>query len=150
MSAHDTRDDIGDHIFHAKGFADEVVIGLPILPRRINRRVAAAVVNQLAGTGVEIRRMGDALTEGAPDPVVLAYALENGYALLTHDEQITRHIATRHKDGKGHAGMFIAGRHLQGRRGIGTIVTFILEYHALIAAGAGTVKDDVYNQTIYI
>ena len=80
----------------------------------------------------------------------LPYGLENEYALLTHDEQITGHIATRHKEGKGQGGVFIAGHHLQGQRGIGTIVTFILEYHELIAGGAGTVQDDVYNQITYI
>ena len=50
-----------------------------------------------------------ALSEDAPDPIVLAYALENGDALLTHDEQITGHITTRHREDIGHAGVFIAG-----------------------------------------
>ena len=115
-----------------------------------DENIAAAVIDQLLEKGVEIGRMSDVLPEGAPDPDVLAYAHENGYALLTHDEHITRHIATRHREGKGHAGVFIAGHHLQGRRGIGTIVTFLLDYHELIAGDAGTVPDDVYNQSIYI
>ena len=70
--------------------------------------------------------------------------------MLTHDKEITRHIVTRHRKGKGHAGVFIAGKHLQGQRGIGTIVTFILEYNELIVAGAATVQDDVYNHVTYI
>ena len=70
--------------------------------------------------------------------------------MLTHDEQITRHITTRQQEGKGHGGVFIAGHHLQGQRGIGTIVTVILEYHELIVGGAATVQNDVNNMTIYI
>ena len=46
--------------------------------------------------------------------------------------------------------MFIAGRHLQGEHGIGTIVTAILEYQALIVAGAWTVQDNVDNHVNYI
>ena len=115
-----------------------------------DENIAAAVIDQLAGKGVEIRRVSHVQPQGTLDPDVLAYAHENGYALLTHDEQITRHIVTWHKDGKGHGGVFIAGHHLQRGRGIGIIVTFILEYHELIVAGVGTVRDDVYNQSIYI
>jgi hypothetical protein len=110
-----------------------------------DENIATAVIDQLASQGVEIRRVTHILPEGAPAPVVLAYALENGYALLTHDEQITDHITTRHREGIGHAGVFIAGHRLQGDRGIGIIVTFILDYHELIAEGAGTLQDDVYN-----
>ena len=116
----------------------------------VDENIAAAVIDQLAEKDVDIRRVSHVLPEGTLDPDILAYAHENGYALLTHDEHITRHIATRHREGKGHAGVFIAGHHLQGRRGIGTIVTFLLDYHELIAGGAGTVPDDVYNQSIYI
>ena len=115
-----------------------------------DENIAGAVIDQLAGKGVEIRRVSHVLPEGTPDPDVLAYAHENGYVLLTHDEQITRHIATRHKEEKRQGGVFIAGHHLQGQRGIGTIVTFIVEYHELIAGGAGTLQDDVYNQITYI
>ena len=91
-----------------------------------DENITVVVIDQLAGKGVDIRRVSHVLPEGTLDPDVLAYAHENGYALLTHDEHITHHIATRHKDGKGHGGVFIAGHHLQGKRGIGTIVTVIV------------------------
>jgi len=91
-----------------------------------------------------------ALSEGALAPLVLAYAFEDGDALLTHAEPITGHIAARHREDKGHAGVFIAGKHLQGEHGIGTIVTSILEYHALIVASAWTVQEDVDNHVKYI
>ena len=51
--------------------------------------------------------------------------------MLTHDEPITGHITARHRESKGHAGVFNAGHHLQGEHGIGAIVISIREYHAL-------------------
>ena len=62
-------------------------------------------------------------------------------------------IHSRHRESKEHNAVFIAGRHLQGEHGIGTIVTATLEYQAWIAAGAAgawTVQDDVDNHVNYI
>ena len=115
-----------------------------------DENIAVAVIDQLIGRDIDITRVRHVMSEGTPDPDLLEYAHENGYALLTHDQKITRHIAARHREGKGHAGLFIAGKHLQGEHGIGTIVKSILEYHALIVAGAGTVQDDVDNQVNYL
>ena len=70
--------------------------------------------------------------------------------MLTHDQKITRHIAARYREGKGHVGVYIAGKHLLGEHGIGTIVTSVLEYHALIVAGDWTLQDDVDKHVNYI
>lgn len=115
-----------------------------------DENVAGAVIDQLSRKAVAIRPVSDTLPEGTPDPDLLEFAHENGYALLTHDEHITHHIAARRAEGKAHAGVFIAGHHLQGRAGIGAIVAVIVEYNELIQGGAATVRDDVYNQVIYI
>ncbi|MCE2473531.1 MAG: DUF5615 family PIN-like protein [Anaerolineae bacterium] len=115
-----------------------------------DENIAVAVIDELISRDVDISRVRDVISEDTPDPDLLEYAHANGYALLTHDQKITGHIAARHRKGKGHAGLFIAGKHLQGEHGIGTIVTSILEYRALIAAGAGTVQDDVDNLVNYI
>ena len=115
-----------------------------------DEHIAGAVIDQLNGKDVDIRRVIDILPEGTPDPDLLEFAHENGYALLTHDEHITRHLAARQQDGKAHGGVFIAGQLLQGKGGIGTIVKFIAEYNELIEGGAATVQGDVYNQIIYI
>ena len=115
-----------------------------------DENIADAVIDQLAGRDVDVTRVRHVLLEGTPDPDLLEYAHEYGYALLTHDQKITRHIAARHREGKGHAGVFIARQHLQGESGIGAIVTSILEYHELITVGAGTVQDDVRGHVIYI
>jgi len=115
-----------------------------------DENIPVAVIDQLISRDIDITRVRHVMPEGTPDPDLLEYAHKNGYALLTHDQKIIRHIAARHREGKGHAGVFIAGRHLQGEHGIGTIVTSILEYHALLAAGAGTVQNDVENHVKYI
>jgi hypothetical protein len=39
---------------------------------------------------------------------------------------------------------------LIGAKGVGSIVTFVSEYHDLIIAGAGSLEEDVYNQVTYI
>ena len=116
----------------------------------VDENIAGAVIDQLTKKSVEVKRVSDFLPEGTPDPDVLEFAHENEYALLTHDEQITHHIAARYKAEKEHSGVFIAGHHLQGQDGIGTIVTFIVELHEFIEGGAATVQGDVYNQIIYI
>lgn len=103
-----------------------------------DENITGAVIDQLARQGIEIRRVSQVLPEGAPDPDVLEYAFENGYALLTHVERITRHIARRSDAGNEQNGVFIAGHHLQGERGIGAIVSFVLEYYDLIAGGAAS------------
>ena len=115
-----------------------------------DENIAVAVIDQLISRDVDITRVRHVLPEGTPDPDLLEYAHENEYALLTHDQKIIRHIAARHREGKDHAGVFIARRHLQGEHGIGVIVTSILVYHELIAVGAGTVQDDVDNHVNYI
>ncbi len=115
-----------------------------------DENIAVAVIDQLISRDIDITRVRHVLPEGTPDPDLLEYAHKNGYALLTHDQKITRHIATRHKEGKGHAGVFIARRHLQGEHGIGAIMTSILVYYELIAVGAGTVQEDVDNRVNYI
>ena len=115
-----------------------------------DENIAVAVIDQLSRRDIDITRVRHVMPEGTPDPDLLEYAHENGYVLLTHDLKITRHIAARHREGKGHAGVFIAGKHLQGERGIGTIVTAILEYHALLVAAAWTVQDNVANHVKYI
>ncbi|MEL6407650.1 MAG: hypothetical protein AAFR81_24970 [Chloroflexota bacterium] len=100
--------------------------------------------------GVEVIRVTEILPEGTPDPDVLETAYQDGYALLTHDERITKHIADRVNAGKDYAGVFIAVHHLQGMKGVGKIVTELTQFDAEIKAGTKTIADNVYNQLIYI
>lgn len=115
-----------------------------------DEHLANAIAQQLTQKGVNTVRLIDHLPAGTPDPEVLEYCHHHGYALITLDEHIQGHINKRLTDGNEHAGVFIGRSHLQGDKGIGTIVNFIAFYHNTIQEGAATVEDDVYNQTIFI
>ena len=116
----------------------------------IDENIANAVQEQLGRNGVEVVRVTEILPEGTPDPDVLETAYQDGYALLTHDERITKHIADRVNAGKDYAGVFIAVHHLQGMKGVGKIVTELTQFDTEIKAGTKTIADNVYNQLIYI
>ena len=60
-----------------------------------DENIAVAVIDQLTGRDIDITRVRHVMSEGTPDPDLLEYAHENGYALLTHDQKITRHIVPR-------------------------------------------------------
>jgi hypothetical protein len=115
-----------------------------------DENIVNAVVQQLVKNGVDAIRLIEVLAESTLDPDVLEYCHEHGFALVTHDKSIRSHLTTRTNEGKEHAGVFIAGTHLQGTKGIGTIVNFIVFYNDTINAGAATLKDDVYNMIMDI
>lgn len=115
-----------------------------------DENVSKTVTDQLRAKGVDANRLIDHMPEGTPDPDVLEFAHENGFALLTHDESITKHITDRVNEGKDYTGVIIAPNHLQGPKGIGKIVTKIVELDTEIKQGSKTVEDTVYNQLKYI
>ena len=109
-----------------------------------------AIVQQLTRKGVNAVRLIDHLPAGTPDPEVLEFCYQRGYALITLDEPMRGHILTRIQQGLEHAGVFIGTKDLQGSKGIGVIVTLIHFYHEAIATGAATLAKDVYNEIIQI
>jgi len=115
-----------------------------------DENIANAVVEQLVKNGIEAERVQNVLPESTHDLDVLEYCYQHGFALVTHDKDIRRHIKARTNEGKGHAGIFIAGTHLQGTKGIGAIVNFIVFYKDAINEGAATIEDDVYNKIMDI
>ena len=115
-----------------------------------DENISKAVSEQLVAKGVKAERLIDNLPEGTQDSDVLAFAHDNDYVLLTHDESITKHITDRVNDEKNYAGVIIAPNHLQGPSGIGKIVTKIVELDAEIKQGTKTVENTVYNQLKYI
>lgn len=113
-----------------------------------DEHVANAISEQLLQKGIHVVRLIDVLAVGTPDPEVIEYCYQHGYALITLDERIRSHFNKRINDGKEHAGVFIGSHALQGTKGIGSIVNFIAYYDEAIKAGAGTVENDVYNRII--
>ena len=115
-----------------------------------DEHVANAISQQLKQKGVNVVRLIDHLAEGTPDPDVLDYCHQHGYALITLDERIRGHVNARLSEGLEHAGIFLGTSQLQGSKGIGPIVNFIVFYHESIVEGAATVENDVYNMIIPI
>jgi len=115
-----------------------------------DEHIAGGVVQQLRKNGVKVERVEDTVGKGTPDPDVLEYAHQNGYTLLTHDERITNHVKSRTDAGLHYNGVFIAGDHLKGTKGIGRIVSEIVFWHTAILNGAANIEVDVYNQVNYI
>lgn len=115
-----------------------------------DEHLANAVVEQLNQKGVNAVRLIDYLNAGTPDPEVLEFCHQHGYALITLDKRIRGHIQARTNDGLEHAGVFIGTEDLQGINRIGIIVNLIVFYNEAIMAGAATVADDVYNKVIPI
>jgi hypothetical protein len=115
-----------------------------------DEHIVGAIVQQLRHNGVDVARVEDTIGKGTPDPDMIQYAHENGYCLLTHDEQILGHVKNRTNEGLEHSGLFVAGNHLHGNKGIGRIVEEITFWHNAIINNAANVEDDVYNQVNYI
>jgi hypothetical protein len=115
-----------------------------------DEHLANAIVQQLTQKGVHAVRLIDHLLAGTPDPEVLEFCHQHGYALITLDKRMRGHIQVRVQDGLEHAGVFIGSEDLQGTKGIGTIVNLVVFYHEAIRTGGATVADDVYNKVIQI
>jgi len=90
-----------------------------------DEHVANVIWQQLSEKEVNVVRLIDILPTGTPDPQVLEYCHQYGYALITLDEPMRGHIKSRTQIGKEHAGVFLGNRRMQGSKGIGTIVNFM-------------------------
>lgn len=114
-----------------------------------DEHVANAVSEQLIQKNVEAIRLIDVLDSSTPDPEVLEYCHEHGYALITLDRGMDGHAKARVNAGSEHAGIFIAAK-VQGTAHIGIIVNFITLYNEAIKESAASVENDVYNKVIYV
>jgi len=110
--------------------------------------IPKAVAVQLRHRGVEVVRCEEADLADADDVEHLEYATSHGLTVVSHD----RDFWTIHGDwlaqGLRHTGIILFDRRFQGD--IGRLVTELMEIYELIAGGAGTVENDVYNQVYEI
>jgi predicted nuclease of predicted toxin-antitoxin system len=108
--------------------------------------IPKAVAEQLRrpDRGVDVVRCEEVGMAEASDEELLAYAIENGRAMVSVDRDFLRLNATK----MAHAGIFSVLPRNQDN--IGRIVTDLFEYHELIKGGAGTLEDDIHNQVRYI
>lgn len=112
--------------------------------------IAKAVAAQLRLRGVDVVRCEEVGMAEASDIEHLEYATESGRAMVSMDKHFPAWHQVWQAEGKTHHGIFRVQSHLQGDGGIGTIVQELLDYHQLIATGAGTLEYDIVNQLIFI
>ena len=110
-----------------------------------------AVAIQLRQRGIDVLRCEDIGMKSATDNELLEYASQNGYALLSMDDDVTRLHAESIRENKFHGGIFYAPMALfQGQAGIGPIVRYCAEFASLIEGGAGDMEADIHNQLLFI
>ncbi|MBZ0315894.1 MAG: DUF5615 family PIN-like protein [Anaerolineae bacterium] len=115
-----------------------------------DKHVAKQIAVQLRKKGIDVLRCEEVGLDKASDTAHLEYATEQGRVVVSFDEDYMKLHDEWQATGKRHAGIMRLLRHLQGEDGIGTIVKSLLEYHALIETGAGTVDADIENQVFFI
>lgn len=116
-----------------------------------DEHIDKAIVTQLQLRGVDVLRCEDAGMKSATDAELLEYASQNGYALLSMDDDVTRLHAEQIREGKPHGGIFYAPMaQFQGQAGIGLIVRYCAEFAELIEGGAGSVVEDIHSQLVFI
>lgn len=115
-----------------------------------DKHIAGAIVVQLRRHGIDVVRVEEIGLDEADDTVILERATQDGRSVLSLDDDFDAIHAEWLKQGKNHCGIFRGMNHLQGSKGIGTIVKEIRTYHDLIDKEAGAVEEDVYNRIIFI
>jgi Domain of unknown function (DUF5615) len=115
-----------------------------------DENVAKEIALQLRAKGVDVLRCQEVGLGEADDPIHLEYAIEQGRAIVSFDNDF-KHLHQQYMNAeKSHMGIFHVAEYLQGDGGIGTIVTTLLDLHLMIEGEAGTVENDIHNQLIII
>jgi hypothetical protein len=116
-----------------------------------DEHVSKAIVEQLRRRGLAMLRCEDVGMKAVDDSQLLEYATENGYVLLSMDDDVTRLHAEWVQAGKRHGGIFYAPMaQFSGQQGVGPIVRFCTEWATLIEAGVGTLAEHIHNQLLYV
>lgn len=112
--------------------------------------IAKSVADQLRTKGVDVLRCEEVGLAEASDETLLEYAVANGYAMVSMDEDFRDWHFKWIAEGKSHLGIFKVSHALEGERGIGQIVKELATYHALVADGAASLEADIHNELFFI
>jgi hypothetical protein len=88
--------------------------------------------------------------KSASDSELLEYATQNGYALLSMDDDVARLNAEWVKAGKHHGGIFYRRWSSSKDSRVGPMVRECATLAELIEGGVGTLADDIHDQLHYI
>jgi predicted nuclease of predicted toxin-antitoxin system len=109
--------------------------------------IARAIAAQLRLRGVEVVRCEEIGLAEASDQAYIAYAAQNGLAMVTHDQGFTGHHRAWLGQGNHHAGIFLITK---DKDNIGMIVNTLTFWHEAIRDGAATLESDVDDQLIFL
>jgi hypothetical protein len=116
-----------------------------------DEHIDKAVVEQLRQRGIDVLRCEDAGMKSTDDSILLEYATQNGFVLLSMDRDVTRLAAQWATEGKHHGGIFYAPMaQFKGQAGIGSIVRFCTAWSARIENQLDTLSDNIHNQLLYV
>jgi hypothetical protein len=116
-----------------------------------DEHISKAIVEQLQRRDIDVLRCEDVGLKTAEDYELLEYATENGYVLLSMDDDVTRLHMEWIEVGKNHGGIFYAPMsQFSGAQGIGPLVRFCEEWANLIESGAGTLDEHIHSQLLYV
>ena len=124
---------------------------MSILKFFTDEHIAKAIVDQLTNRNIDVVRCEDVGMKSADDSKLLEHATQNGYTLLSMDNDVTRLHHEWIDAGKQHNGIFYAPMaEFQGQQGIGAIVRECALWAELVEGGAGTLEKDVHNRLLCI
>ena len=116
-----------------------------------DEHIANAIVDQLRRREIDVLRCVDVGMEASADIKLLEYATENGFALLSMDDDVTRLHTEWVENEKDHGGIFYAPMaQFMGEHGIGPIVRFCSEWSDRIENGMGTLEESIHNRLLFI
>ncbi len=116
-----------------------------------DEHISKAVVEQLRQRRIDVLRCEDVGMKANEDSRLLEYATENGYVLLSMDDDVTRLHAEWMQTGRDHKGIFYAPMaQFSGQQGIGPIVLFCVEWAEQIERETVFLAERIFNQLLYI
>lgn len=115
-----------------------------------DKHIPKAVALQLRARGIDVVRCEEVGLGDVADDVHLEYAVKNQRTVITHDQDFLRLSNQWLSEGKDHYGIMFCSKFIHGNDHVGIVVKICVEYFELIAGGAGTIKDDMMNQVIFV
>lgn len=114
----------------------------------MDSHIPEAVATQLRASGVDVLRCQEVGLIDASDVEHLAYASQQGRAIITKDADFPALHTQWMEAGKMHYGIFFCP--YRNEPAIGVIVTQCLFYYNVIEQGAGTLETDINGQLHFI
>lgn len=112
--------------------------------------IAKACATQLRNQNIAVVRCEEVGMAEASDEDHLQYATDNGYVMVSQDEDFSILHAQWQGANKQHSGILRVPAHFQGTAQISFVVTQLAFYHEAEIAGALDYAAEIANQIIFL